>query len=103
MNASQGFLYSYLKTFIRERLVQEVDGIEIEAVESILGIGSREDEPAFVGQFVGDLQPVQAVHLNIEEYQVGLATTYFLQAYARLTEGCQLHSALSMAKLFNNK
>ena len=79
--------------------MQEVDGVELEAVEGILGVSRGEDETALLGQVAGYVEAADAVHLDVEKHQVGLAAAYLLEPHEGFAEGGQLQPAESFAEL----
>ena len=53
LDAADGLLDRLLEPLVGKGLVQEVDGVELEAVEGILGVSRGEDETALLGQVAG--------------------------------------------------
>ena len=73
----------------RMNQVQEIDSIEVKAVQCVLRIGCGEDQTAALRKCLGDLQTVHAVHPDVEKDQFWAGAADRLQPHMRFTEGLQ--------------
>ena len=83
--------------------MEEVDGVEVEAVEGILGVGGGEDEAALGGEGLCYLDAVGAVHAYVEEDYVGLLFHDGLEARVGFAEGLQRYAALALAEVLDDE
>ena len=88
---------------VREGLVQKIDCIEIEAVQCVLCMRRREDQAACFGQLAGDFEPVDAVHLDVEKYQIRTLGDDCLESVPGLVVGVKLQMSEALAELLDDK
>ncbi len=93
------FFHGCLEPFVGERFVQEIGRIEVESVEGVANVGCGEDEAGRCRQFACDVETVQAVHLYVEENDVGLPVDDGLQSFLRFAVGKQVETARPQAEL----
>ena len=83
--------------------MQEIHGIEVEAVQCILCMGCRKDETTLGRKCMGNIQSADAVHFNIQKDQIRFAPGYFFQPGQRFAESSKFQSAFSFAKLADDE
>ena len=79
--------------------MQEIDGIDLEAVECVMGVCGGEDEAAGGRQFAGEFDARRAVHLDVEENHVGAPLFHAGHAGPRRAVSFQLDAAPAFAVL----
>ena len=98
IDASARLVDRLIETFVCERLVQEVDRIQIEAVKRILGMCCGKDEATFTRHCSATIKTAEDVQLDSGQHKFGLQQPYLLYTHTRLTEGLKVNIAAPLAE-----
>lgn len=98
------FIYMYYSALLSPFMFpgeckREIGSIEVESVEGVANVGCGEDEAGRCRQFACDVETVQAIHLYVEENDVGLPVDDGLQSFLRFAVGKQVETARPQAEL----
>ena len=83
--------------------MQEIHGIEVEAIQCILCMCCRKNKATFGRKRMGNIQSVGTVHFNIQKDQIRFAPGYFSQSGQRFAESSKFQSSFSFAKLADDE